>query len=48
MKKQPKKRLYFSLDEKLLEKFENYCKVNLLDKSSVLEYLVSEYLKDKK
>jgi len=46
-KEKKKKRVYFSMDEKLLIKFEEYIEENLLSQSAVLEKLVEEYLKNK-
>lgn len=46
-KEKKKKRVYFSMDEKLLIKFEEYIEENLLSQSAVLEKLVEEYLKIK-
>ena len=46
MNKKKKKRVYFSMDEQLLAKFEEYIEKNLLSQSAVLEKLVEEYLKN--
>jgi len=46
MNKKKKKRVYFSMDEQLLSKFEEHIEKNLLSQSAVLEKLVEEYLKN--
>lgn len=43
-KEKKKKRVYFSMDEKLCEKFEIYIERNLLSQSAVLEKLVEDFL----
>lgn len=45
--KKKKKRVYFSIDGELLEKFERYIEENLLSQSAVLEKLVEEFMKNK-
>lgn len=45
--KKKKKRVYFSIDEELLKKFEKYIEENLLSQSAVLEKLVEEFMKNK-
>lgn len=46
-KKEKRKRVYFSMNEQLLIKFEEYIEQNLLSQSAVLEKLVEEFLKNK-
>jgi len=46
-KEKKKKRVYFSMDEELLTKFEEYIEKNLLSQSAVLEKLVEEFMKNK-
>ena len=46
-KEKKKKRVYFSIDVNLCEKFEKYIEENLLSQSAVLEKLVDEFMKNK-
>ena len=45
-KEKKKKRVYFSMDEELLDKFEKHIEENLLSQSAVLEKLVEDFLKN--
>jgi len=44
MKKERKKRVYFSINKELCEKFEDYISKNSLSQSAVLEKLVDYFL----
>ena len=46
-KEKKRKKLYFSIDVNLCEKFEKYIEENLLSQSAVLEKLVDEFMKNK-
>ena len=46
-KDKKKKKLYFSIEVSLAEKFEEYIEKNLLSQSAVLEKLVEEFMKNK-
>ena len=46
-KEKKRKKLYFSIDVNLCEKFEQYVEENLLSQSLVLEKLVEEFMKNK-
>lgn len=47
-KEKKKKRVYFSMDEELCDKFEKYIEDNLLSQSAVLEKLVEDFMKNNK
>lgn len=46
-KEKKKKRVYFSIDKELCDRFEKHIEDNLLSQSAVLEKLVEEFMKNK-
>jgi hypothetical protein len=45
--KKKRKKMYFSIDVNLSEKFEKYIEENLLSQSAVIEKLIEEFMKNK-
>jgi metal-responsive CopG/Arc/MetJ family transcriptional regulator len=46
-KQRRKKKVYFSMNEELCDKFEKYIEENLLNQSAVIEKLIEEFMKNK-